>query len=218
MDHSLARRLRRAAIRQERRWRAHGLGVSHKPDETAPLRLTLTELLNLHGEASLPVLVMVLSLFTLIPVGGAGWFVSFFIAALGWSWARGRERVALPGALRGFTLNELWSRRSLHALAWLYALADRWLSPRWQAWRHDSTRGWWGAWIAVMAAIIFLPLPFGNVLPSASLVLLGLGWLFRDGLALAASTLAGAAAIAYTLAFGQLAIDLVQRGWGWLIG
>jgi len=217
MDHSLARRLRRAAIRQERRWRSHGLGGSHDPDETAPLRLTLTELLNLHGEASLPVLVMVLSLITLIPVGGAGWFVSFFIVALGWYWARGHERVALPGALGGFTLNERWSRRSLHGLAWLYALADRWLSPRWQAWRHDRTRGWWGLWIAVMAFIIFLPLPFGNVLPSASLVLLGLGWLFRDGLALAVSTVTGAAAIAYTVAFGQLAIDLVQRGWAWLI-
>lgn len=211
MKSPLARHLRRAAIRHERRARTPG-------PADGPLRLSLAELLSLHGEGSLPVLVMLLSLFTLIPVGGAGWFVSFFIGALGWYWARGREQVALPASLGRLSLNERWSLRSLHGLAWLYQRANRWLRPRWQAWRHEGTRGWWGAWIAVMAFIIFLPLPFGNVLPSLSLVLLGLGWMFRDGLALLAASAAGMGAVAYTVAFGQVAIDLTQRGWNWLFG
>lgn len=211
MTRNLARRLRRAAIRQERRARTS----TPAPGEG---RMTLGELLALHGEGSLPVLVMLLSLFTLIPVGGAGWFVSFFIVALGWYWARGRERVELPASLGRLSINQRWSLRSLHGLAWLYRGAGRWMRPRWQAWHHERTRGWWGAWIAVMAAIIFLPLPFGNVLPSMSLVLLGLGWLFRDGLALLGATAAGAGAVAYTVAFGQVAIDLTQRGWAWLFG
>jgi hypothetical protein len=211
--HPLARRLRRAAIRHERRCRAPA-AAGPAPAQS----LTLAELLRLHGEGSLPVLVMLLSLFTLIPVGGAGWFVSFFIVALGWYWARGRERVELPASLGRLALNERWSLRCLHALAWLYRSASRWLRPRWQAWRHERTRGWWGGWIAVMAVIIFLPLPFGNVLPSLSLVLLGLGWMFRDGLALLVASAAGIGALAYTVAFGQLAIDLTQRGWQWLTG
>ncbi|MCU0940969.1 MAG: exopolysaccharide biosynthesis protein [Hydrogenophaga sp.] len=211
MNNALARRLRRSAVGFERQ-------VRQAPGGTADLRLSLADLLRLHGDASLPVLVMLLSMFTLIPVGGAGWFLSFFIVALGWAWARGRESVELPGSIGGLTLNEKWSRRSLHALAWLYARANRWLRPRWQAWRHERTRGWWGAWIAVMAAIIFLPLPFGNVLPSLSLVLLGLGWLFRDGVALVMATTAGAGAVAYTVAFGQVAVDLALRAWGWLAG
>lgn len=213
MKHPIARRLRRAAIRHERQARHQDNGHT-----ATDLRLSLADLLRLHGEGSLPVLVMLLSLFTLIPVGGAGWFLSFFIVALGWYWAKGRESVALPDALGRLTLNVRWSLRSLHGLAWLYQRANRWLRPRWQAWRHERTRGWWGAWIAVMATIIFLPLPFGNVLPSLSLVLLGLGWMFRDGLALLVATATGAGALAYTVAFGQVVIDLTQRGWHWLTG
>lgn len=211
MTHPIARRLRRAAIRHERQARV-------PPVDAPGARLSLAELLSLHGEGSLPVLVMLLSLFTLIPVGGAGWFVSFFIVALGWYWARGREHVALPASLGRLTLNERWSLRSLHGLAWLYQRAGRWMRPRWRVWHHERTRAWWGAWIAVMAVIIFLPLPFGNVLPSASLVLLGLGWMFRDGLALLIATTAGAGALAYAVAFGQVVIDLTQRGWHWLTG
>lgn len=213
MKHPIARRLRRAAIRHERQARQ-----GDADHATNGVRLSLGDLLRLHGEGSLPVLVMLLSLFTLIPVGGTGWVVSFFIVALGWYWARGRERVELPPSLGRLTLNERWSLRSLHGLAWLYQRAGRWMRPRWQAWRHERTRGWWGAWIAVMATIIFLPLPFGNVLPSVSLVLLGLGWMFRDGLALLVATTAGAGALAYTVAFGQIVIDLTQRGWLWLTG
>ncbi|MBX3609027.1 MAG: exopolysaccharide biosynthesis protein [Hydrogenophaga sp.] len=217
MSLSIARRLRRAAIHFERQARAP-ITDNDTGTDTRALRLSLADLLRLHGDGSLPVLVMLLSLFTLIPVGGAGWFVSFFIAALGWSWARGREAVELPGALGRLSLNSRWTARSLHGLAWIYRRANRWLRPRWTVWRHERTRIWWGAWIALMAAIIFLPLPFGNVLPAMSLVLLGLGWMFRDGLALLAAGASGAGALAYTVAFGHLAIDLGMRGWAWMTG
>jgi hypothetical protein len=43
--------------------------------------------------------------------------------------------------------------------------------------------------VAAMAAIIFVPIPFGNIVPASVLLLLGLGLVFEDGLAL----LAGAA-------------------------
>lgn len=62
--------------------------------------------------------------------------------------------------------------------------------------------------------VIFLPLPFGNVLPAISLVLLCLGWMFRDGLALLGSALVGAIALAYTWAFGHLVWVLVDKLWG----
>ena len=68
-----------------------------------------------------------------------------------------------------------------------------------------------------MAALIFIPLPFGNVLPAISLVLLSLGWMFRDGLALLLAGVAGVAATAYAVSLSHLVIALVQRGWGQLM-
>jgi hypothetical protein len=66
-----------------------------------------------------------------------------------------------------------------------------------------------------MGFVIFLPLPFGNVLPSISLVLLSLGWMFRDGLAMLASAVVGSGALAFTYAFGHVVWEVlaVVRGW-----
>ena len=94
----------------------------------------------------------------------------------------------------------------------MYETSQRCLRPRWAWLSHAGTRPWWGAWIALMGAVIFLPLPLGNVLPSLSLILLSLGWMARDGLALLASSVVGVAALAYTASLGHVALDLLQSG------
>jgi hypothetical protein len=152
------------------------------------LTVNLQELLRLHGEASTAVVLMLLSVATVLPVAGVG----------------------------TLTLNARWTRRCLHALAWIYRQANRWLKPRWQALIHDRARPGWALWIAVMGFVIFLPIPFGNVLPSLSLVCLSLGWMFRDGLALVLSTLLGISALAMTATFSQLLWQMVQPLTAWV--
>lgn len=49
------------------------------------------------------------------------------------------------------------------------------------------------------------------MLPSLSLVLLSLGWMFRDGLALMLSTATGLAGVAYGLSMGHLAAHALGR-------
>ncbi len=70
---------------------------------------------------------------------------------------------------------------------------------RWLALRHPRTATGWRIWIAVMALLVLLPLPLGNLLPGLSLALLGLGWSFRDGLVLLFSLISGTAAMGYVL-------------------
>ena len=179
-------------------------------------RLSLNALLRLNGEGSGPVLMLLLALLSSLPVAGAGGLFSLGLLALAWAWLRGRETVSMPQRLGDITLNETWSRRSLHGLAWIYEQAERWLRPRWQACCHSSTRVWWGLWIAVMAVVIFLPLPLGNVLPSLSLILLSLGWMFRDGLAMLLSAATGVGALGYVVSFGHLAFAAWQHAGAWL--
>ena len=183
-------------------------------------RLSLSDLLDLHGESSPAVLLLVLSVLCVLPVYGVGTALSFAILAMAWRWgalARGGTGPAtgLSDRLGQLSLNETWSRRCLHGLAWMYATAGRCLRTRWTALCHPRTGPWWGLWIALMGLVIFLPLPFGNVLPSISLVLLSLGWLFRDGLALRASAVVGSGAVAFTVAFGPLVWEafLTVRTW-----
>ena len=190
---------------------------------TSP-RLSLAELLRLHGDDSTAVLLLVLSVLCVVPIYGMGTALSLAILVLALHWLRMGEpsrRVRgesfLPRRLGGMRLDERWSRRCLHGLAWLYTHAGARLRARWTALCHRHTRVWWSAWIAVMAFIIFLPLPLGNVLPALSLVLMCLGWMFRDGVALLGSTLVGGAAIAYTWAFGHLVWQALESASRWLI-
>lgn len=203
MHAGLAQRLRQAATRQA------------VPTQTAT-PLSLRELLHLHGEGSGAVLLLLMALLSMLPVAGAGTVLSFGILALAGAWLRGRDSLHLPERLSALHLNPRWSQRCLHGLAWTYERAERWLRPRWQALCHHRTRVLWGLWMALMAALIFLPLPLGNVLPGTSLMLLGLGWLFRDGLALLVSTAVGAAGVGYAISVGHLAIAAWQQAGAWL--
>lgn len=173
-----------------------------------PEAVTLQDLMALHGDGSLVAVLLVLSVLTVTPLAGVGTVLSFAIFAIAWRWARGGEgRTKLPfeKSLRTIALGPVWGERTLRFLAMLYARANRWLHPRWPGFFHARWTPWWAAWIAMMAAIIFLPLPLGNIIPSFSLVLLCLAWMFRDGVACLGALLVGAAAVAYTAAFGHLA-------------
>ena len=179
-------------------------------DGGTDLTLSLQDLLRLHGESSLAVLLMLLAVVSVLPVAGAGTVMSVGIWVVAWSWVRERETLSLPERLGKLALNERWSGRCLHGLAWLYESSQRCMRPRWSWLSHSGTRAWWGTWIGLMGLVIFVPLPFGNVLPSLSLVLLSLGWMFRDGLALVLSTAAGLAGVAYGVSVGHLALEALD--------
>jgi hypothetical protein len=179
-------------------------------------RLSLRELLRLHGDASGAVLLMLMALLSTVPIAGAGTVLSLGIFALAWAWLRGRDTLHLPERLARLTLNAAWTRRCLQGLAWTYERAERWLCPRCQALCHARTRFWWALWIALMAALIFLPLPLGNLLPGTSLMLLSLGWLFRDGIALLLSAATGVAGVGYAVSVGHLALAAWQHAGAWI--
>ena len=176
----------------------------------------LQELLRLHGEASTAVVLLVLSMATVLPIAGVGSVLSFAIFALAWRWARQQETTTLPQRLGSLSLNPLWTRRCLGGLAWIYTQANRWLTPRWDALTHDSARPLWALWIVLMGFLIFLPIPFGNILPSLSLVSLCLGWMFRDGVALVLSTVFGLAGMVVMAIFSQLLWQMFLKALDWL--
>ena len=179
--------------------------------------VSLQELLQMHGDASTAVVLMLLALFTTLPIAGVGTILSLAIFALAWRWARYRETTTVHGHIGAIRLSPRWTGRTLGFLAWMYEQADRLLSPRMLALSSHATRPWWALWIFVMGVIIFLPIPFGNILPSFSLVALSLAWMFRDGIALLVSLAIGSAALVFSVVFGQLAWLMVVHASQWLM-
>ena len=66
-----------------------------------------------------------------------------------------------------------------------------------------------------MAIIVVLPIPFGNLLPALALILIGLGLVFRDGLAVVVGLVGAGLALSVTA--GLMAMTWI---WGseWILG
>jgi hypothetical protein len=75
-----------------------------------------------------------------------------------------------------------------------------------------------GAAGLILATIVFLPIPFGNMLPGLALVLMAVGLLGRDGIAVLAGGLVGLVGLAVVSGFiygiALAAIALVRHGFG----
>ena len=151
--------------------------------------MRLQQLFRLHGRAGPGALLVVLTVPCLLPLPGAGTLMSMGLAALAWMIWRYFPRLVMPRKVGRLQLSAPMARRALHTLAWLYEQAARVMRARLSWWVQPGHRVWLAPLVAAMALVIFLPIPFGNVVPAVALLLIGLGLVFEDGLAL----LAGAA-------------------------
>jgi len=203
MSIQLAKRFHRAA----RHHRAAG----------SESEITVQDLLRLHGESSTPVILLIMATLSVMPIGGIGTVLSFAMVALAWSWSRNRETLTMPERVANVRLNATWTRRVLRGFSRIYWLTARWLRPRWGMLTHWQARKWWALWICLMAFLIFLPIPLGNVLPAISLVLFSLAWMFRDGVVLLLSKIVGIAAMAFAFIFGHAVWAFIERGSEWVL-
>ena len=167
---------------QARRLRAAAEALEDQP-------MRLQQLFRLHGRAGPGALLVVLAVPCLLPLPGAGTLMSLGLAALAWMIWRYFPRLVMPRRVGRLQLSAPMARRALHTLAWLYEQAARVMRARLRWWVQPGHRVWLAPLVAAMALVIFLPIPFGNVVPAVALLLIGLGLVFVDGLAL----LAGAA-------------------------
>lgn len=170
-------------------------------------RVALSHLADLHGPAAQGTLLVLLAAPCMLPMPGVGSVLGIGLALMALAMWRGQDIGQLPPRVARLELSTPWARRVLSLLARFYGLAGRWSRQRLARLVHPPQRrgSWLAAQAGLMAALIILPIPFGNVLPALALMLLGLGLVFRDGLAvLAAAGMAGLAVL-YTAGLGLAA-------------
>ena len=146
--------------------------------------MSLQQLFRLHGRAGPGALLVVLSVPCMLPIPGAGMFLSMGMVMVAWMIWRYYPRLVMPRKVGRWKLSATMARRALHALAWMYDQASRVMRVRMAWWLQPLHRIWLAPLVALLALVIFLPIPFGNVLPAAVLMLIGLGLVFEDGLAM----------------------------------
>lgn len=146
--------------------------------------VSLRQLAQLLGKGSQGFMLVLLAIPCLLPIPGSGTAFSVGLAALAWIMWRHFPRLALPRRMARLRLSPTLARRVLLSLAWVVEQGARFLRPRMGWWVAPVHRYWLAPMVGLMALMIFLPIPFGNVLPAVALVLLGLAIVFADGLAL----------------------------------
>ena len=177
-------------------------------------RVAIATLAEAHGPAAQGTLLVLLAVPCMLPVPGSGTVLGLGLLALAWAMWHGRETL-LPARVAAFEMPRGTAQRTLGLMARFYAAAGRFSRERWAAVAHARRRSWLAAVVALMAFLIVLPIPFGNVLPALSLVLFGIGLAFRDGLAV----LAGGAMALLALAFAVgLGLGAWHLGSTWLAG
>jgi hypothetical protein len=165
--------------------------------------MSLQQLFRLHGRAGPGALLVVLSVPCMLPIPGAGVFMSMGMVMVAWMIWRYYPRLVMPRKVGRWKLSATMARRALHTLAWMYDQASRVMRVRMAWWLQPLHRIWLAPLVALLALVIFLPIPFGNVLPAAVLMLIGLGLVFEDGLAILIGVVLGVTLLAVLIALAS---------------
>lgn len=183
------------------RLRAH---AHHLRDTPASLQA----LAEAHGPALQGSLLVLLAAPCALPVPGVGTVLGVGIAALAVAMWRGQGAPCLPQRVAELELPGPWAQRVLDGLATAYAMAGRHARARLGPLAGPGWRLAHAAVVGLMALIVVMPIPFGNVLPALALTLIGLGLVFRDGLAVVLGLLGAGVALGATA-------GLVLLAWTW---
>jgi hypothetical protein len=176
-------------------------------------RVSMRAMAQAHGPEAHGTLLLLLAMPCLLPVPGVGTVLGIGMAALAVAMWRGHCAPCMPERVAELELPRHWAQRVLVSLASAYAVAGRHARARLSHFASADRRSGIAIAVGLMAAIIVMPIPFGNVLPALALSLIGLGLVFRDGVAVLLGLLmSGVALIATT---GLLSLAWVW-GAGWI--
>jgi hypothetical protein len=178
-------------------------------------RVSMRAMAQAHGPEAHGTLLLLLAMPCLLPVPGVGTVLGLGMAALAVAMWQGHCAPCLPQRVSELELPRHWAQRVLVGLASAYAVAGRHAKARLSHLAISGRRSATALAVGLMAVIVVMPIPFGNLLPAVALVFIGLGLVFRDGVAVILGLLmSGVAMVATT---GLLLMAWV---WGseWILG
>ncbi len=181
--------------------------------------MSLGEILDRLGPSALGLLILVLTLPALIPIPGPfGMVFGSCLAFVGLQVLFGAKRFWLPERMRRVDV----SGKLIRTIA---EQGARWLEPlevflrprRLKIITFAGYRPFYGVPVLLMAVIIAIPLPFGNIMPALTLIVLALALLARDGFAVLIGLVMAVVSMAWTvfLFFAGSALVHTVTLWIW---
>jgi hypothetical protein len=159
------------------------------------------DIVDRFGQSGFGFVILLLALPALIPIPGPFGFVfGSCLALVSLQVLAGSQKLWLPNRVRAYVIDGgRLSSGIMHAADWL-RWTERWVSPRrGPEWVVRHLRPVVGLPVLILALIVAIPIPFGNIVPCLALMLLALGLIAEDGLALVAGLGTGLVAVFWTI-------------------
>jgi hypothetical protein len=165
-------------------------------------RFSIGDLLAALGDQGFGLLVLALALPNAVPgplIPGLSLPFAFGIAALGLQLAGGLHQPKLPQALKRLSMEHRRFRRIVDRAEPLLLRLERWLRPRPSLFTDGPGERLVGLALVALSVVLALPIPFGNTPVALSMIVIALGLLEGDGVALLAGVGAGLAAAVWNV-------------------
>jgi hypothetical protein len=165
-----------------------------------PPRISFGDLLDRFGTAGIGAVLFMLAIPAFLPIPlPTGIPAGAAMILIAWQIGAGTtEHLRLPGWIRRLSLRrDHVAGGGVRLMRALRRIGLR-LRPRAAGWLGAPARGWMAITLGLCGAVIILPIPFGNQLPSLAVGAIGLGLLRRDGIAVAAGHGLALLALAWT--------------------
>jgi hypothetical protein len=149
-------------------------------------RVTLAEIVSGLGDRGLGVLIAIFALPNIlpstVPFGNVATGIPVLIFSV--QLLLGVEHLILPGFMGRWQTGTKWLKALAPRVASVLSWFERLLTPRLSWVTGQRAERFIGVVAIILALVSTLPIPFGHNLPALGLVLIGLGLIERDGLAI----------------------------------
>jgi hypothetical protein len=151
-------------------------------------RVSIRELLDSFGDRAFGAIMLIFALPNAVPmpIVGVSAILGLPIVILAAQMAIGRRTPRLPEWIAKRSLTGSDFRSLTMPMVPVLARGERKLVPRWSWLTGAAGERVIGAVCLVLAVILFLPIPFANMLPAAAIALMSIGVLQKDGVAVVA--------------------------------
>ncbi len=182
-------------------------------EEHRAARISIADLLSALGDQGFGLLLLALALPNAVPgplIPGFSVPFALGIAALGLQLALGLHTPRLPRRLQRLSMDPARFHRLVDRTEPLLLRLERWLRPRPSPLTDGPGERIVGIALVALSAVLALPVPFGNMPVALSVMLIALGQLEGDGVALLLGLVAGLAAALWNLVLILAGAELLR--------
>ncbi len=168
-------------------------------------RMSVGELVQALGPRGYGAMILVLDLPNLIPlpIPGPSALFGLPMALLAIQMAFGAEAPWLPQGIRRRMFNRAHLMSLCARIEPFLRHVERVLRPRWSGFSGRLADRFLGAFIALLAAVMSLPIPFGNLILAVPIGFVALGLIARDGVAILGGLVFGVIALIVNVLIGS---------------